>query len=34
MHPDLAELVEELIPFNSKFMHELVTILDEGDLKA
>ena len=34
MHPDLAELVEELIPFTSNFMHNLVTILDEDDLKA
>jgi hypothetical protein len=34
MHPDLAELVEELVPFNSNFMQNLVTILDEDDLKA
>lgn len=34
MHPDLAELVEELIPFTSNFMQDLVTIMDEDDLKA
>jgi penicillin amidase len=33
-HPDLAELFEEIIPFQTDYLHNLVTILDEADLKA
>ena len=30
---DLGELVEEMLPFTSEFMHDIVTIVDEDDLK-
>ena len=32
-HPDLGELVEELSPFTSEFMNDVVTTVDEDDLK-
>lgn len=31
-HPDLADLVEELIPFSTEFLSVLTTSIDEKDL--
>lgn len=31
-HPDLADIVEELIPFSSEFLSALVTVVDDDDL--
>ena len=33
-HPDLAEIVEDFAPFTSENLNQLVTIVDESDLKA
>jgi len=33
MHPDLAELFDEIIPYQTKYLHNLVTIVDDDDLK-
>jgi hypothetical protein len=32
-HPDIADLVEELIPFTTEFLSALVTVVDDEDLK-
>lgn len=32
-HPDLADIVEELLPFSSEFLSALVTVIDDDDLK-
>jgi penicillin amidase len=32
-HPDLADMVEELIPFSTEFLAKLVTSVDDDDLK-
>lgn len=32
-HPDIADLVEELVPFTTEFLAALVTVVDEADLK-
>jgi len=32
-HPDLEALVEEIMPFTGDRLHEMVTIIDEDDLK-
>jgi penicillin amidase len=32
-HPDIADLVEELVPFSSEFLSALVTVVDDDDLK-
>ena len=34
MHPDLAEMAEEINPFTSENMFDLVTIIEDDDLKA
>ena len=34
MHPDLAEMVEEIAPFTNEFIDNMVTIVDDDDLKA
>ena len=34
MHPDLAEMAEEINPFTSENMFDLVTIIEDEDLKA
>ena len=33
-HPDLAEIVEDFAPFTSQNLNQVVTIVDESDLKA
>ena len=33
-HPDLADFVEELNPFTSDNFKDLVTIIDDDDLRA
>lgn len=33
-HPDLADMVEELIPFATEYLANLVTTVDDEDLKA
>ena len=32
-HPDLAALVEDLSPFTSEFMNDIITTVDDDDLK-
>ena len=32
-HPDLADMAEEINPFTSEFMNDLVTIIDDDDLR-
>ena len=32
-HPDLADMAEEINPFMSKYMHDMVTIIEDEDLK-
>ena len=32
-HPDLAEIVEEFAPFTSEHLNNLVTVVDDKDLK-
>ena len=34
MHPDLEEMVEQLAPFTNEFKDNMITIVDEDDLKA
>jgi len=32
-HPDLADIVEEVVPFHADFLHAFQTIVDDDDLK-
>jgi len=32
-HPDLADIVEELVPFSTEFLSTVVTSIDDEDLK-
>lgn len=33
LHDDIREMLEEIAPFKSEFTHNLVTIMNEDDLK-
>lgn len=33
MHPELADLAEELTPYSKNYLHNVVTILDEEDVR-
>ena len=32
-HPDIADILEEVIPFTTDFLHDVVPIVDDEDLK-
>ena len=32
-HPDIADILEEVIPFTTDFLHDVVPIVDDDDLK-
>lgn len=33
LHPDLEELIEELLPMSSEFAYDMVTVLADDDIK-